>query len=133
MSEENVETVRRMLSAWVAGQFDEALTYFDPDLVWEQEVMPEGWVTHGTEEMQQVLRTWLGTWTEYSATFDEYIDVGERVIVAGWERGRARSSGVEVNQPTVVVYTLRDGKIAHAKNYKTREDALEACGPPDAG
>jgi ketosteroid isomerase-like protein len=129
MSQENVETMRRMLAAWETGRFDEALTYFDPDIVWEQQVMPEGWVTHGTDEMQRVLRAWLGTWTEYSATFDEYIDSGERVIVVGTERGRAKSSGVEVNQPTVVVYTLRDGKIVHAKNYKNRAAALEAAGP----
>lgn len=128
MSEENVETVRSMLAAWSAGRFDEALSLFDPDLVWEQTVQPEGWVTHGTEEMQQALGTWLGTWTDYSATFDEYVDAGERVVVVGRERGTAKGSGIEVERATITVYTLRDGKIAHAKSYETREAALEAVG-----
>ena len=128
MSRENVETIRQMLAAWTAGRFDEALDYFDPELVWEQTVQPEGWVTHGTDEMQQALRTWLGTWTGYSATFEEYIDAGERVIVVGTERGTAKASGIEVERQTITVYTLRDGRIIHAKSYETREAALEAVG-----
>jgi ketosteroid isomerase-like protein len=128
MSEDNVETVRSMLAAWSEGRFDEALEYFDPELVWEQTVQPEGWVTHGTDEMQQALRTWLGTWTDYAATFQEYVDAGERVVVVGTERGTAKGSGIEVERKTITVYTLRSGKIAHAKSYETRDEALEAVG-----
>jgi ketosteroid isomerase-like protein len=128
MSAENVETVRGMLTAWVSGDFEEALTYFDPDIVWDNRVAPEGWMTHGTDEMQVALRTWIGTWTEYSATFDEYIDAGDQVIVVGSERGTAKASGIEVDQPSVVVYTLRGGKIVHAKNFKSKAEALEATG-----
>jgi ketosteroid isomerase-like protein len=129
MSQED-ETVRSMLAAWSAGRFDEARTYFDPDIVWEQQVVPEGWITHGIEEMEQALRAWLGTWTEYSATFDEYIEAGDQVVVVGSERGTAKGSGIEVEQPSVTVYTVRDGKIVHAKSYKTREAALAATGSP---
>ena len=130
MSQENVETIRRMLDAWSAGRFDEALSYYDPEVVWEQQVVPEGWVTHGTYEMQRALRAWLGTWSEYSATFEEYLDAGDQVIVVGTERGRAKASGIEVEQPSITVYTLRDQKIAYAKSYKTREAAVEAVGEP---
>jgi ketosteroid isomerase-like protein len=133
VSRENVETVRRMLAAWSAGRAEEALTYFDPDVVWDQQITPEGWITHGMDEMQQALRTWVGTWSEYSATFDEYLDAGNKVVVVGRERGTAKASGVEVEQPSITVYTLRNRKIIHAKSHKTREAAVTAVGLPDSG
>jgi hypothetical protein len=41
-----------MLAAWLAGNFEEALKSFDPDLIWDNRNRPEGWISHGTEEMQ---------------------------------------------------------------------------------
>ena len=128
MSEENVEIVRRMLGAWTAGRFDEALGCFDPHIVWDDRIRPDGIVTYGTDEMQEHLRIWLGTWTDYSHSFDEYIDAGAHVLVIGRERGRAKGSGIEVDRPTVVLYTIRERLIVSAKNYKSPEAALEAAG-----
>jgi uncharacterized protein len=128
MSQENVETIRTMLSAWVAGRFEQALTFFDPDVVWDVQTRPDGGIYHGMDEVQEGLRTWLGTWTDYSATFDEYIDAGDHVIVVGTERGTAKASGIEVNRPSAIVYTLRGGKIVLAKNYTDRSEALGATG-----
>jgi ketosteroid isomerase-like protein len=128
MSAENVALVRRMLAAWSEGRFEDAISCYDPAVVWDNSIRPEGSIMHGVEEMTEGLRIWLGTWDDYSVTFDEYIDAGDHVVVAGTERGRGKTSGIEVDRPTVVVYTVRGGKIALAKNYRDREEALEAIG-----
>jgi ketosteroid isomerase-like protein len=42
--------------------------------------------------------------------------------------GRARLSGVETDSANWTVFTIRDGKIAGAREYESREQALEAAG-----
>jgi ketosteroid isomerase-like protein len=71
-----------------------------------------------------------------NSTFDEFwfeaaelIDAGEETVVAV-ERfgGRAKLSGVETDQTSGVVLTIRGGKIARCREYATRAEALEAAG-----
>ena len=42
--------------------------------------------------------------------------------------GRAKLSGIETDETFGVVFTIRDGKIARGREYRTREEALEAAG-----
>ena len=42
--------------------------------------------------------------------------------------GRGRGSGVEVDNRTFDVYTLRDGKCVRKLEFKVRSEALEAAG-----
>jgi ketosteroid isomerase-like protein len=122
MSEENVETVRSMLSAWAAGNFEEALTYFNPDVVWDNRTLPEGWITHGTNEMQQALRSWLGTWSKHFATFDEYIDAGNNVVVVGTERGQGE--GKRDRGRSAVGHRLH----IHGREDRSRQELQEQKG-----
>ena len=43
-------------------------------------------------------------------------------------RGRGKGSGVDVEQPSTSVYTLRDGKLIEARMYREHGKALEAAG-----
>jgi ketosteroid isomerase-like protein len=42
--------------------------------------------------------------------------------------GRARHSGLELDQTFAHILTIRDGKIARSRQYDTRDNALEAAG-----
>jgi hypothetical protein len=42
--------------------------------------------------------------------------------------GRARASGVPLDQRTGQVWTLRDGLLDRSVGYGSRQEALEACG-----
>ena len=42
--------------------------------------------------------------------------------------GRAKVSGIETDIRFSVVYTLRDGKIVHGREYMEKEQALESVG-----
>ena len=44
MSQENVELVRRMWDAWLAGDVQTALSFFDPDVEWDGTNFPDGHV-----------------------------------------------------------------------------------------
>ncbi len=56
----------------------------------------------------------------------EFIDAGDRVVVAVHASGRAKRSGLETTLDYAVVYTVEEGEIIRGREYATRADALEA-------
>lgn len=64
----------------------------------------------------------------------ELIPVGEDQVVAPLKwGGRGKGSGVDFQESRETwVFTVRAGKIARAKEFATREEALTAVGHEDA-
>jgi ketosteroid isomerase-like protein len=121
MSQENVEIVRRFLSVDV----DEALPYADPGIVWNPaEELP----SQGHKAVRASLAHWKAEWDDYQVMPEEFVDMGDRVVVTVRLRGRGRGSGVEVDARFYDVYTLRDGKIVRMDQFTEHSEALEAVG-----
>jgi ketosteroid isomerase-like protein len=119
MSQENVEIVRRFLD----GDVDEALTYADPEIVWNPiEELP----TQGHGAVRASLARWKGEWDDYEVMPEEFVDRGDRVLATVRVRGRGRGSGVEIDARFYDLYTLRDGKIVRMDQFTERSQALEA-------
>jgi len=62
---------------------------------------------------------------------EEFLDLGDRVVVTLRLRGRGHGSGVEIDALFYEIYTLRDGKIIRMDEFTDRAEALEAAGPPE--
>jgi ketosteroid isomerase-like protein len=123
MSQESVEIVRRFL----VGDVDEALTYADPEIVWNPiEELP----TQGHGAVRASLARWKAEWDDYEMLPEEFVDRGDRVVVTVRLGGRGRGSGVEIDARFYDVYTLRDGKIVRMDQFTERSQALEAAGLP---
>jgi ketosteroid isomerase-like protein len=121
MSQENVEIVRRFLAADV----DEAMPYADPGIVWNPiEELP----TQGHEAVRASLDHWKAEWEDYEVVPEEFVDIGDQVVVTVRLRGRGRGSGVQIDARFYDVYTLRDGKIVRMDQFTDRSEALEAAG-----
>ncbi len=121
MSQENVEIVRMFLSAGV----DEALPHADPDIVWNPiEELP----TQGHDAVRASLAHWKAEWDDYKLMPEEFVDMGDRVVVTVRLRGRGRGSGVEIAARFYDVYTLHDGKIVRMDQFTERSEALAAAG-----
>jgi ketosteroid isomerase-like protein len=58
----------------------------------------------------------------------EFIEHGDRLLVALRARARGSESGVEVEQAGFHVFTIRDFKFARMEIYFDRAEALEALG-----
>jgi ketosteroid isomerase-like protein len=67
-------------------------------------------------------------WEAVEVIPEEYIDVGDWVVVGMRYRGRGRGSGIEVDDHLFEVHTLRAGKIVRKVEFKRRSEALEAAG-----
>ena len=123
MSSENVEIVRQ----FVLLELEEALTYADPDIVWNPVEEP---ARQGHDAVRENLERWESGWDEYEyeAIPEQFVDTGDRVVATIHIRGRGRGSGIEIDAYFYEVYTLRDGKIVRMDEFTERLEALEAVG-----
>ena len=128
MSQENVEIVRQVFEAYSTGDNEAALAAFDPDVEFDVSIRPEGHVYRGHAGIAEAMRTWIGTWEDWTMEVEEIIDAGDRVLLVDRQIGRGKGSGVPLDQQTFWVYTLRKGKIVRLKWLPTRQEALEAAG-----
>jgi ketosteroid isomerase-like protein len=128
MSQENVEIVRRITDAYVAGDFETALALLDPEVEWDITRRPDGKIYKGHEGVIDGLRTWTGSWQAFRFEVEELIDAGECVIAVDRHSGRGKGSGLPLTQTYFSVWTIRDGKAVRVVWATTRAEALEAAG-----
>jgi len=105
MSQENVEIVRRHLEAYLSGDNETTLSYYDPEVEFDARARPGGQVYRGHEGVAEAMRVWVGAWEDWKFEVEEMID-----------------------QPNFIVFTLRDGRIVRWQGFVHRGPALEAAG-----
>jgi ketosteroid isomerase-like protein len=130
MSEENVEIVRRIYADWARGKLTAGVELFDPEIVFES-FMPdasERVVVRGPEGIQAFMREFLEQWRNYRHIGEEFVEVGENVLVAGRHAATGRQSGVEVEEPNFSIWTFRGGKVVRLFFDRDRRKVLEAAG-----
>jgi ketosteroid isomerase-like protein len=128
MSQENVETVRGVMSAYVAGDNEAALAAFDSEVEFDASARPEGQVFRGRSGVAEAMRVWTGAWADWRVEVEEIIDAGDRVLLIARQSGRGKGSGVKVELQEFQVWTFRDGTVIHWKGFLDRDEALEAAG-----
>jgi ketosteroid isomerase-like protein len=133
MSEENVETVRRLYEA--AARRDNSTVYslYAPDIVWDASRTERGGMTgrvvRGHTALQKWLREWYAAWENIQDELEELIDATEHEVISVMsQRGRGRGSGVEVADRLATVWIICDGRIIRATWFPTRAEALNSTG-----
>jgi ketosteroid isomerase-like protein len=123
MSQANVEIVRSFLGADVEA----ALRYADPGIVWNPiEELP----SRGHDAVRASLAHWKAEWDDYRLVPEEFVDMGERVVVTVRVEGRGRGSGVSIDARFYDVYSLRDGRIVRMDQFTERSEAVAARPDP---
>ena len=62
------------------------------------------------------------------AAMEDFIEVGDRVVVPNRQRGIGSTSGIPVEVELTWVYEIRDNQMARLDEYDTLDEALEAVG-----
>lgn len=131
MSRENVEIVREAWDAWSRGDTAALFEFYDPEVEWDMShsYVPDMGVFHGHEGIREFFGEWRAFFAEYWAEAQEFIEVGDSVIVRVHQGGRGRSSTVGVEMPAYwQLYRLRDGRAVRVEIYRDETEALEAVG-----
>ena len=126
MSQENVELVRRALSA----RRSEFADLLDPGVRLD---LSERVFNPAVYEGYDGIMRWRAevgeVWESYRSEPEEFFDGDEVVVVFTRERGRAKGSGIEVDQhPTALLCRLRAGRVSEIRLYHDRERALRDAG-----
>jgi ketosteroid isomerase-like protein len=129
MPRENVEVVRRVFEAFNEGGMGAAATlrFFDPDAIFEEPPeQPGSTVAEGRDAVSRTFQQFDAAWVEHRSDPDEIRAIDdERVLVLSTDYFRGRD-GIELEQTSGTVFTLRDGKIVRMQSFWDRENALKA-------
>jgi ketosteroid isomerase-like protein len=132
MSQENVEVVRRSTEEWLRGNFEAWIETIDPGVGWDISAHPLPDVPnqgHGRQAlMTDMLAPYLSGWNDYSAQIKEVSEAGEHVILVLHETATMRDTGVALERDLVQLWTVRDGKAAFVRVFRTKDEALESAG-----
>jgi ketosteroid isomerase-like protein len=129
MSEENVETVRRVYEG-VNARLEVPPELFDPGYEFDNtELWPDVVEVLGFTAAQEVMREYWETFEAYHVEIDEVIYADEgRVVDVVRDGGRMKGTDTEVSNRFIHVWTLRDGRIVRLSVHTDRNRALEAAG-----
>jgi ketosteroid isomerase-like protein len=134
MSADKVEIVRRFWDAIVIRrEFDEAVQYVhaDAEFDWSDSRAPYAGVYRGAAEGRQLWATWLEAWEVWVPQITEAIEIDpETAVIVTSVEARGQGSGVTVRAGGASLWQVRDGKIAYARLFQSKEEALAAVSPP---
>jgi uncharacterized protein len=131
MPPDNVETVRRSFDSYAAGGLDALAEFWHPDINWRaiEGAADDVGEMHGAEAMRGYIQEWIDMFDDLRLVAEDVRAVGDgRVVAQQCVSGRAKISGAETELHYAVVYTLRDGKFVHGREYRSFDEALEAAG-----
>jgi uncharacterized protein len=131
MASEDVELVRRMCEAFARGDWETATQPLHPEIVWDMTpygAWPEQTVSHGRDGVLEFFRRFLGTWDEYRASFDDFVESGGEVVVSVRDGGRGKGSGALVEREWAQVWTVQNGQVVRFRPFESRAQAMEAVG-----
>jgi ketosteroid isomerase-like protein len=130
MSQENVEIAKRWVDAFNRRDLDALMESTVADFAFLPAMADtiEGNSFQRREGMEAYFGDIDSAWEELRVIYDEYRDVGDRVLALGRIEGRGRGSGAVVETPQGAVMDFRDGKVSSARSYLDPGEALRCVG-----
>jgi ketosteroid isomerase-like protein len=127
MSEENLEIVRRLFTAFSGGDTTAWLQELDPDVVLQVDQGATG-VYRGHEGAIKSLVDWTEDIDDFKVVAEEFLDNDDYVVVRTRQTGSGKSSGAPMEGLFWFVCQMREGKVVRIHVLATEQAALEAAG-----
>ncbi|HKH42060.1 MAG TPA: nuclear transport factor 2 family protein [Solirubrobacterales bacterium] len=131
MSQENVELVRERYQQVNRRGFAAVADFLSPEFTMNSPQDVEASQAHDKAGLQKWFEKMDEVWERlaFDPTEVSALDA-ERVIAVVHTSGRAKGSGIEIDQELTHLWTLSDGKAVRFETYSTKWEALEAAGLP---
>ncbi len=133
MSQANVEIARRSFETWNETQdFDRAAADWHPEIEFELASQlgreaPDFRVFHGLDEVREAFLDLVAPFESFEIRIDEYIDLGEKVLMVMEGLGRLGGAVVPTG-PFAYVATVRERKVVRLEHFTPPKEALKALG-----
>jgi ketosteroid isomerase-like protein len=130
VSQQNVETVRRIYERWGRGDFRAGIDLYAPDMVLVlRPEFPDSGTYRGPEEIRRYMREdFLADLEGAAIAGEEFVDAGESVIVRVHQHATGTRSGAAVEMRYYQVWTFRGSSVVRLESVRERHEALEAAG-----
>jgi ketosteroid isomerase-like protein len=129
LSEENLETVRRLAAAFNARDIDRFLPELHPEVEFHSlRAQLEGRPYVGHEGARKMFADFDEDWDYLRLEVDELRDSEEAVVATGRLLSRGRASRVDLDVPVAFIWRFRDGKVVYGKVFSEEAAALRAAG-----
>lgn len=131
VSAQAVEVVSRSFEALARGDLEGFFAEQGPDIEWTTGAdEPDPQTYRGPEGMRRFMVDTAQAWVnrfDGVVRFGEFIDLGEWVVVPWTASLQGRASGIAVDAYETYAVRVEDGRIVRVVEYRTTEEALEAC------
>jgi uncharacterized protein len=128
MSPQKADLLRPIYEEWGRGNWKPFFDIYDPEMEWgwSSEFLGLGGVFKDQRTPNPRLRAWLSEWDEWRAEAEEYVELGDYLVVLARYHGRGRGSGIEISQEGAHVFKLRNDRVVRLEIFASRERALES-------
>jgi ketosteroid isomerase-like protein len=129
MAESNEELVRQGFEALRDGDPDALIPFIHPDfeVTTPPQLAAEPDTYRGEEGVRRYFESFYEAMDRVSFEAEEFIPVGDLVVVRSVLRTRGRATGIETEQRVALVYELKDEKAYRLSVYGTVDEALAAA------
>jgi ketosteroid isomerase-like protein len=111
MSEADVELVRTIYDRVRSGDLEGGFALIDPEFVGrDRPEIPDPQVYHGHQGILDALGSSFADFAEVDFVPEEFVDAGDRVVVAVRFEGTGRGSRLRIDERLYHVWTVREGK-----------------------
>ena len=128
MSEQNVALLRETYDRVNKGGFGAIEEFLHPEFEMDSPQGVEASQAHDKPGLQDWFRKMDEIWEALRFEPEEIVVLDDQhVLAVVHTSGRARGSGIEIDQHLSHLWTIRDGLAVRLITYSTKQDALEAA------
>jgi ketosteroid isomerase-like protein len=122
---QNLDAIKEAYLAAGKGALDEFLDIVDPDIVLrDRPESPDPRTYHGHAGVRQALHSSDETFEGFELEPEDFVAVGDYVVVVLTMRGTGRGSGITVEERIAHQWRVRDGKVVELQVYSDPEQAI---------
>jgi len=127
MAEDNAEIVRRGFDAFQRGGPEAMLDELLSENVITYRHDPDRATLHGKAGFREAVADWTEGFSEWQVLPQEFIDLGERVLVRVVQVAHGKTSGVRVEEDWWFLFELTGTKVSKLSFYANPAEAREAA------
>ena len=129
MSPDNLEVVRRGLTATVEADWATARDTMDAEVEIHDFDIPDAGIYHGFDGYLAWIERWNEGWDGWRVEDIDIRPAGDDQVIALFRMiAKGGGSGIEVERSDAVLYRLNAGKIVRLEYFNDQRQALEAAG-----
>ena len=128
MAPRNADLIKPIYEEWGRGNWRPTFDVYDPDMEWgwSSEFPDLAGVYKDRRDPNPRLQAWLSGWEHWRAEAEQFVELGDHVVVLATYHGRGKVSGVEIAQEGAHVFRVRAGRVVRLEIFASRDRAIES-------